>query len=231
MNQVTNTVGVDETAPDAISRRALLTRVALAGLGAAGALGASASAQTADPPRQAGGTPQQPAAETGKSYPMAKPTARTEKEFRTIMMRPAMLSLATSKIAVDKATDPMAKEFANFELREAIGVTGVLKSMGTPEPPMDAAARASLAKLQGASGAAFDREYMTAQLATHEFLRDLAESYLANSSAGATAAARSMPEMHGRHIATLSLATIKEHIVHCKNFLRGAGAGAASTGA
>lgn len=207
MNQVTDTVGVEDAASDPISRRALLTRVAFAGLGA-GALSLVIPTEAAD-------TPQQPEAETGKSYPMSKPNARTEKDFRMGVIGPAMLSLAASKLAVDKATDPTAKEFANFELREAIAVTTVLKSLKTPAAPMDAMARATLDKLQAASGAAFDKEYMTAQLANHEFLRDLAESYLTNS-----AGAKSMPEMHGRHLATLSLSTFKEHVVHAKNFVQ-----------
>ena len=77
---------------------------------------------------------------------------------------------------------------------------------------MDANARATRARIEAARpGAAFDREYMTAQLANHEFLRDLAASYLTNS-----ASATSMAEMHGRHLATLAQSTFKEHVVHCK---------------
>jgi predicted outer membrane protein len=133
-------------------------------------------------------------------------------EFRTGVIGPAMLSLVTSQLAVDRATDPQAKEFANFELREAIAVMTVLEQLRTPVPTPDANARATRAKIEGArKGRAFDREYMTAQLANHEFLRDLAASYLTNS-----ARATSMPEMHGRHLATLAQATFKEHVVHAK---------------
>jgi predicted outer membrane protein len=78
---------------------------------------------------------------------------------------------------------------------------------------MDATARATLAKIKAASkGAAFDKAYITAQLANHEFLRDLAESYLKNS-AGRT----SMAEMQGAALASLALSTFKEHVVYCKN--------------
>ena len=125
---------------------------------------------------------------------------------------PAMLSLVTSQLAVDKAKDPQAKEFANFELREAIAVTTVLRELRTPTPAPDANARATRAKIEAArAGDEFDREYMTAQLANHEFLRDLAASYLTNS-----AGASSMPEMHGRHLATLAQSTFKEHVVLAK---------------
>ena len=45
---------------------------------------------------------------------------------------PAMLSLVTSQLAVDKG-EPTRKprSVANFELREAIAVTGVLKDLHT----------------------------------------------------------------------------------------------------
>jgi predicted outer membrane protein len=185
-------------------RRTFLTRMAVGGIGIA-ALGLAASAEAA-------ATPQQPAADTGHDYPMPAPHAMTEKEFRMGVIGPATLSRITSELAIDKATNAAAKEFANFELREAIAVLTVLKSLGTPTPPMDAKAKATLAKIQSAQGMAFDRAYIAAQLANHEFLRDLAETYL-NNSAGHT----SVAEIHGRHLATLSLATFKEHVVHTKN--------------
>ena len=192
---------------DSVSRRAVLTRIAATGLGLT-VLGLPKTAQAAS-------TPQQPEAETGHSYPMPTPNAQTEEQFRMGVIGPATLSLVTSQIAVDKATDAEAKEFANFELREAIAVTTVLESLGTPVPPMDAIARATLEGIETApKGAAFDEAYITAQLANHEFLRDLAESYLKNS-AGNT----SMPELHGRNLATLALSTFKEHVVLTKNIL------------
>lgn len=195
--------------PEALNRRTLLSRVALAGAGLAALRLLPSSAQAAMMPKQ-------PEADTGHNYPMAKPSARTEADFRKGVMGPAMLSLMASQIAVDKATSPAALEFANFELREAIGVTTVLKEMKTPVPPMNAAAKATLAKIKNTpKGAEFDQVYMTAQLANHEFLRDLANSYLANSK-GHT----SMAEMHGRHLATLALGTFKEHVVHCKHFVQ-----------
>ncbi|MBC7458332.1 MAG: hypothetical protein H7235_08650 [Bdellovibrionaceae bacterium] len=58
------------------------------------------------------------------------PVAANEKEFRMGVIGPAELSLATSKIAATKASQKNAKEFAGFELTEAIAVTGVLKDLG-----------------------------------------------------------------------------------------------------
>lgn len=133
---------------------------------------------------------------------------RTNQQFTMGVMGPAMLSLATSQIAVDRARKADAREFAGFELTEAIAVTTVLKQLGTPVPPMDAKAQATLDKIRSAApGAAFDRAYIDAQYENHVFLRDLATAYLGNSPPNPS----DMAEMHGRHLATLALATFKEH--------------------
>lgn len=212
MTNVTNQEPADSVEQGSLSRRNLLASVATAGLGVA-TLGLAGIAQAST-------TPQQPEADTGHDYPMPAPHAKTEKDFRMGVIGPATLSLLTSQIAVDKATDPATLEFANFELREAIGVLAVLKDLGTPTPPMDANARATLQKIKTTpKGASFDKIYAKAQLANHEFLRDLATVYLKNS-AGHT----SLPEKHGRHLATVTLGTFKEHVVHCKNLVHSMGA-------
>ena len=143
------------------------------------------------------------------------PVAATEKEFRQGVMGPAQLSLATSQIATSKATQANAKEFAGFELTEAIAVTTVLKDLQTPVPAPDAKAQATLAKIKNTpAGPAFDKAYIQAQLENHEFLRDLAEDYL-KKSAGKTTPAESQT----RHLATLALATFKEHVALTKRIL------------
>lgn len=127
----------------------------------------------------------------------------------------AELSLAISKIATEKASQKNAKEFAGFELTEAISETSVLKDLGTPVPPMDAKAKAILEKMKNtSSGNEFDTIYIKAQLETHEFLRDLAQDYLRNSKGKTTAA-----ESHGKHLATLALANFKEHIAMTQRIL------------
>ncbi len=133
---------------------------------------------------------------------------RTHRQFAMGVIGPAELSLVTSQLAVNRATKPDAREFAGFELTEAIAVTTVLKQLGTTVPAMDAKAQATLHKIKSASdGAQFDRAYIDAQYENHVFLRDLATAYLSNSSA----ASADMGEMQGRHLATLALATFKEH--------------------
>jgi putative membrane protein len=136
-----------------------------------------------------------------------QPVAHDEKAFRMGVIGPAELSLATSQIAVNKTTNKNAKEFAGFELGEAIAVTGVLKDLGTPVPPMTAKAKATLEKIKSTpAGAEFDKIYIEAQKENHEFLRDLAQNYI---NAGKLPGAA---ENQGRHLATLSLAVFKEHV-------------------
>ena len=148
------------------------------------------------------------------------PVATTEKEFRQGVIGPAELSLATSQIASTKATQKNAKEFAGFELTEAIAVTTVLKDLGTPVPAPDAKAKATLAKIKSTpAGAAFDKAYIQAQLENHEFLRDLAQNYLKNSAGKTTPA-----ESQTRHLATLALAVFKEHVAITKRILSELGA-------
>ena len=133
---------------------------------------------------------------------------RTSQQFAMGVIGPAQLSLVTSQIAVDRARKADAREFAGFELTEAIAVTTVLKQMGTSVPPMDAKAQATLDKIRAAAaGAAFDRAYIDAQYENHVFLRDLATAYLGNPPSNPN----DMAEMHGRQLATLALATFKEH--------------------
>src|SRR5664279_28688 len=127
-------------------------------------------------------------------------SASNEKEFRDGVMPRAQLSKTASKIAVEKATQKNAKEFAGFELMEATTVVDLLKELGTDAPPLNEDAEAFIEKLNSASGAEFDKLYMQAELTNHEFLRDLATNYLDNAR-GKTSSA----EQETQHIATLAL--------------------------
>ncbi|WP_158798996.1 DUF4142 domain-containing protein [Pedobacter sp. L105] len=158
-------------------------------------------------------------AEAATNYVAGSPMAANEKEFRMGVIGPAELSLATSQIASTKATNKNTKEFAGFELAEAIAVTGVLKDLGTPVPAMDTKAKATLAKIKSTpAGPEFDKVYIQAQLENHEFLRDLAQNYI-NKGKMAGAA-----ENQGRHLATLSLAVFKEHVAITSRILKELGA-------
>lgn len=150
---------------------------------------------------------------------LGSPMAANEKEYRMGVIGPAELSLATSQIAAGKATNKNAKEFAGFELGEAIAVTGVLKDLGTPVPAMDAKAKATLEKIKSTpAGPEFDKIYIKAQLENHEFLRDLAQNYISKGKLAGAA------ENQGRHLATLSLAVFKEHVAITSRILKELGA-------
>ena len=133
--------------------------------------------------------------------------AESELEFRTKLAMLGTLSLLASEVATDKASNERVKMFAKFEVAEQTAIATVLKEMATPTPAADTKATAMLTKLKGLSGAAFDVAYMAAQVDTHQQLRSLVESFVSSSKNSSNTA-----EMHTRHIATVALATIKEHV-------------------
>lgn len=174
-------------------RRSILAGAALIAAG-------PALAQTAAPP--------------ARPMPAVAPSdVKMASQFFSAVLPRAELSLSSSQLAAELATNRNAHEFAGFELGEAITVNMVLKDILTSVPAMDKTAETALvAKMRGtAKGLAFDRAYITFQLENHEYLRDLTDAYLANS-AGVTDAA----EKQGRHLGALMLGVFKEHVAICK---------------
>lgn len=144
--------------------------------------------------------------------PMNFAGVTTAPQFFAGVLGPAELSLSTSQIASEKATQKDTREFAGFELGEAITVNMVLKDLGTAAPAMDGKGMAIVDKIKtAAKGETFDRAYIAFQLDNHEFLRDLADAYLHNS-----AGASDPTEKQGRHLAMVMLAVFKEHVAICK---------------
>lgn len=147
-------------------------------------------------------------AEAEVRTPLQGMAPTTEAQFRTALAPLAQQSMLSSQLATSKAANEYARQFATFELAETMAMLSILKDMGTTPPPPDAKAQAVMTQLQNASGAAFDKAYIAAQLQTHQQLRTLTDGYLA-----AGAATKSNPaELHGRHIALLASTTIKEHL-------------------
>jgi putative membrane protein len=90
-------------------------------------------------------------------------------------------SLQMADLALRKARHAPVREFARFEHDEQTAASDVLKSLDStlnpPNPPSDVAA--ALEKLrQARPGAAFDREFVTAQIQGHEKLKTVQEDYL-----------------------------------------------------
>lgn len=140
--------------------------------------------------------------------------AKTEADFRTELAPLGNLSLMTSLLALTKATDPKVKMFANFEAEEQKTISKILAELKTPVPSVDTKGQAVMEKLKSATGSAFDKAFMQAQVETHEQLQALTATYVSNS-----ADKTSLPELHTRQLASLALATIKEHTQRAKLLL------------
>lgn len=137
-------------------------------------------------------------------------------QFFSLVLPRAEMSLATSQIGVERATNRNTLEFAGFELAEALTVNMVLKDVLAAAPGSNSPAEQELVQKMkaAAKGTAFDRTYIAFHLENHEYLRDLADMYLANS-AGAT----DPVEKQGRHMGALMLGVFKEHTAICKRIL------------
>ena len=181
-----------------MNRRSLIAGLAVAGAAAPIILSQSRTAFSATP------------MEVG---PMMDPAGvKTAADFFKAVIPRAEISLVTSQEAVGKASNKNAKEFAGFELGEAVTVNMVIKDMGITSPALGDDVKAMFAKMMAeGEGSAFDRSYIAFQLANHEYLRNLADGYLYN-----TTATPDMAEKHGRHLATLMVAVFKEHVAICK---------------
>jgi putative membrane protein len=90
-------------------------------------------------------------------------------------------SLQMADIAMQKARHPRVREFAKFEHDEQTVVAAVLKSMDSnlqpPKPPQEITETIDRLKHM-APGAAFDREFVAAQIKGHRMLRDIQQTYL-----------------------------------------------------
>lgn len=139
---------------------------------------------------------QQPAATPapmGSTMPSG-PMGDAEMQYAKRTMTAGSLSLAVSRVAVKKAEDDDVKEFAKFEVAEQETIADVLMSMkdpstlsGTVKSPseaevegnLDAKGKEMLQKMsQAKAGAAFDKEFVTAQIDGHKELLEIQENYL-----------------------------------------------------
>lgn len=140
--------------------------------------------------------------------------AETEAEFRAKLGMLGNLSLMTSQLALNKAGNSKVKMFAECEAEEQKAISAVLTEMNTPKPVLDAKGKAVMDKLNAASGPDFDKAFMQAQHDTHLQLKSLTGDFIKS-----TAGKSGMPDMHTRHIATVSHPTITEHTQKSKMLL------------
>jgi putative membrane protein len=190
---------------DSVSRRAFLSRLTATGLGVS-AMGLAATAEAATLLKLP----------TALRAPhMERPRANNEKQFRAGLLDAAELSLASSKIARSKAVDLEVREFARFEMAEALAMTDILRQLRTHQHGITPEANATLSLIVAApQGRMFDTAYMSTQLENHACMQELAQTYLNNSAEKSSSA-----ELHMRHLATMMLATCEQHLALNKRIL------------
>ena len=118
-----------------------------------------------------------------------------------------MYEIESSKLALQKSSNPKIKAFANMMIRDHTKTTAATKAaakkagLNPPPPAPDAGVTASLTELQGASGADFDRLYLGQQMPAHQAALDLHQSYAAGGDQAAlrTSAKAAVPIVK-RHI-------------------------------
>ena len=158
-------------------------------------------------------------AQSGPASDKTMGDAETQHMKRTMTV--GSLSLATSRIALKKATDADVKEFAQFEVAEQETIADILKSMkdgsvsGTVKAPseseveanLDADGKAMLQKLEAVkAGATFDKDYVKGQIDGHDMLLKIQEDYLASGKNPQAIA-----------VAKLARGMIKEHLTLLKD--------------
>lgn len=117
-------------------------------------------------------------------------------------LRVGSVALQSSQLAERRAMKRSVKEFAGFEVAEQTTIADIIReASGMTPPPPDPAARAMMARLMAARGAAFDAAYIRGQLDGHRELLAIQERYLADGR-----------DPHMRHVAMLARGQIKEHI-------------------
>lgn len=114
------------------------------------------------------------------------------------------LAKETSTLALQKASHPRVKEFAGFEVAEQTTIGQVLTDLQNPPPaPLTQLQEDMLKRLQSASASSFDRDYIQAQIQTHEELLQVQQNFL--SQAGRMTS-------DGVHVAMLARTVIQMHI-------------------
>ncbi|WP_315763205.1 DUF4142 domain-containing protein [Sphingomonas sp. Y38-1Y] len=138
------------------------------------------------------------------------PAGGPEREHAMETLRIGSLALQSSELAQRKANGPV-RDFATFEVAEQTTIAQILReATGMAPPPPDAEARAIMARLNAATGRAFETAYIAAQTDGHRKLLQVQERYLASGR---------NPDM--RHVAMLAKGQITEHLKHLENLHSG----------
>ena len=133
-----------------------------------------------------------------------------ERRHHMDTMMVGAVALETSRLAQTRAADPMVRRFADFEVEEQTTISEILNEMmRMPPPPPPAADRRMMEQLASLRGRDFDRMYLQGQLAGHQRLLQIQDTYLSQGR-----------QPHHRHIAMLARGRIREHISDVENLQR-----------
>lgn len=99
----------------------------------------------------------------------AAPTDGGEYAMQTLMA--GSFALETSRIAAEKAMDPLVKQFAELEVAEQTTIAEILTSTGVTPPALPAERQQMIADMQAMeTNAEFDAAYIEGQIAGHQEL-------------------------------------------------------------
>lgn len=145
--------------------------------------------------------------------PNAPLTAIGADEYKSRTLMAGTLAKQTSELALQKATNPKVKEFANLEVMEQTAMAQVLTLRADPPPArLDEKHAAVLKELQGASGAEFDKAYVKAQVEGHAELLTVQNAYTIGKGQDTAA----MLADDTARVATLAKAAIQTHLTMLK---------------
>ena len=148
----------------------------------------------------------------------ASPTAPTTPigadDYKRMTLMVGTLAKQTSELAMQKAGNAKVKQFAGFEVAEQTAIAQALTSQQTPAAVSLGDKQAGVLKnLQGASGADFDKAYISAQIDGHSELLGIQDAFLQ----GKGQDTASLLASDTAHIATLAKAVIQMHLAMLKD--------------
>ena len=165
------------------------------------------------------GTPMRQGQNNSAPAQMGQQQSQADMQYIQQTLAAGTVSLQQSNFALAKAQNPRVKEFANFEVAEQNTLADIMHSFSDPAstastssgakqaastapelPAADAAVMEKLSKAQ--PGAAFDKDYVAAQIQGHQKLLAVQETYLKAAGGNREAV----------NIAKLASGQIKEHL-------------------
>lgn len=134
-------------------------------------------------------------------------------DVRLMALSAGTSSLMSSQVAVQRASNPMVRQFAALEAEEQMAAMEAMRLAGVNVPqqvPVPAEKAQMIQRMQGMSGAEFDRAYLAMQKEGHDELLRI-HTQIARS--GATPAERA--------IGTMAVPAIKSHLATIDMLMRG----------